>query len=168
MTALHYKGFQGSVEFEDGRLVIRILHIDDLVTTEIDSAAQAQSAFNELIDDYVQTCAELSKEPCKPFKGTFNVRVAPELHRQVAMAAADEGQTMNGWISNVLESSVERQKAKKSIISSQFALRVIGHEASGAEYRRIETVSVHDMDTRMQQAMAAARRPLSSIKRQMS
>lgn len=54
MTALHYKEFQGSVEFEDGRLIVRILHIDDLVMTEIDSAAMAQAAFQELVDDYVR------------------------------------------------------------------------------------------------------------------
>ena len=60
MTALHYKEFQGSVEFEDGLLVVRILHIDDLVMTEIDSAAMAQAAFQELVDDYVRTCAELN------------------------------------------------------------------------------------------------------------
>jgi hypothetical protein len=31
MTVLKYKDFQGSVCFEDGTLVLRILHIDDLI-----------------------------------------------------------------------------------------------------------------------------------------
>lgn len=148
MSALNYKEFQGSVEFEDGRLVIRILHIDDLITTEIDSAAQAQAAFEELVDDYVQTCVELNKEPCKPFKGTFNVRVLPELHRQVAMAATDNGQSMNSWISDALEYAVERQKAQKAKVSAKFALRVIGHEVSATDYLRVETIHPRNFENR--------------------
>ncbi len=169
MTALHYKGFQGSVEFEDGRLVIRLLHIDDLVMTDTDSAAQAQTVFEELVDDYVRTCTELSKEPCKPFKGTFNVRVTPELHRQTAMAAADNGQSMNGWIADALEFAVERQKVQKSKISAKFALRVIGHEVSTTDYQRIETLQLRDVEIQTQQAKAVvARQPHSAIKRQMN
>ncbi len=169
MTALHYKEFQGSVEFEDGLLVVRILHIDDLVMTEIDSAAMAQAAFQELVDDYVRTCAELRKEPCKPFKGTFNVRVTPELHRQAAMAAADNGQSMNGWIADALEFAVERQKVQKSKISAKFALRVIGHEVAATDYQRVETLKIRDVEIQSQQAMAvAARQPHLAIKRQMN
>jgi predicted HicB family RNase H-like nuclease len=168
MSALNYKEFQGSVDFEEGRLIIRILHIDDVVTTEIDSAAQAQGAFEELVDDYVQTCAELSKEPCKPFKGTFNVRVTPELHRQIAMAAADDARTMNGWIASALEFSVERQKAKKSIISGKLALRVIGHTTSGTEYQLSEMFKIGDIENQMQQAMAITRQSPFSAKRQMN
>jgi predicted HicB family RNase H-like nuclease len=72
MSTLRYKDFQGSVDFEDDRLIIRILHIDDLVTTGIDSASTAQAAFAELVEDYLATCAELGKQPFKRFKGSFS------------------------------------------------------------------------------------------------
>jgi predicted HicB family RNase H-like nuclease len=129
MSTLHYKEFQGSVEFEDSVLVIRILHIDDLVTTEVDSASRAQVAFEELIDDYLVTCAELGKEPCRPFRGSFNVRVTPELHRQVSMAAAEAGESMNSWVSQALEARIETQTSKKT---SLHGLRPwITHQRSG-------------------------------------
>jgi predicted HicB family RNase H-like nuclease len=67
---LHYREFKGSVEFEDSLLVIKILHIDDLITTEITDASHAQAAFEELVEDYLASCAEFRKEP---FKGSFNV-----------------------------------------------------------------------------------------------
>jgi predicted HicB family RNase H-like nuclease len=114
MSVLRYKDYQGSVEFEDDRLIIRVLHIDDFITTEIDSASKAQPAFAELVEDYLATCTELGKEPCKPFKGSFNVRVTPELHRQVAMAAAEVNESMNAWIAKALEARVEHQKAMKA------------------------------------------------------
>jgi predicted HicB family RNase H-like nuclease len=156
MSAVHHKQFQGSVEFEDGRLVIRIQHIDDLVTTEIDSAAQAQTAFEELVEDYLQTCNELNKEPCKPFKGSFNVRVTPELHRQVAMAALDDGKSMNGWIADALEFAVEGQKAQKAKISTKFALHVIGHEVAATDYQSMEAFNSRDVENQCRQAVAVA------------
>jgi predicted HicB family RNase H-like nuclease len=134
MSALRYKDFQGSVDFEDDRLIIRILHIDDLVTTEIDSASTARAAFAELVEDYLATCAELGKQPCKPFKGSFNVRVTPELHRQVAMAAADVGESMNAWISNALEARIERQKAKPKTAPVNQASGIYRSERCGVEH----------------------------------
>ena len=115
MTTLRYKDFQGSVDFVDGRLLLQILHIDDVITTEVDSAAEAQSAFEELVDDYLSTCAETGAEPCKPFKGSFNVRVTPELHKQIAMAAVEEHGSMNAWIESALESKLEARKTNEHL-----------------------------------------------------
>ena len=107
MTTLRYKDYQGSVTYEDGRLVIQMLHIDDFITTECESAAGAQTAFEELVDDYLETCAELKKEPSKPFKGTFNVRIPPALHRQAAMKAAERGESLNAFIARALQTCLE-------------------------------------------------------------
>jgi predicted HicB family RNase H-like nuclease len=142
MSALLYKDFQGSVEFEDGRLIIRILHIDYLVTTEIESASNAQTAFEELVDDYLETCAQLGKKPSKPFKGSINVRIPVELHRKVAMAAADIGESMNSWIADALRAYVERQKAKKAIFDRQFVRRVIHRAPVTTAYTQVKTLQV--------------------------
>jgi predicted HicB family RNase H-like nuclease len=144
MNALHYKGFQGAVEFEDGRLVIQILHIDDLITVEFDSAAEAQSEFERLVDDYLATCQELGKEPCKPFKGSFNVRVSPELHRQTAMAAADEGMSLNAWVSDALQAYVDRRKSRKAILDRGLVRGVISQPPIASVYAAVETVQVQE------------------------
>lgn len=118
MTTLRYKDYQGSVTYEDGTLVLQILHIDDFITTECDSAGDVQKAFEALVDDYLATCAEVGKEPNRPFKGSFNVRVTPDLHRRAAMAAADEGLSLNAW--------VERAVAQQLEIVSPLSLRRAG------------------------------------------
>jgi hypothetical protein len=41
MSILQYQDFQGEVVFDEDHLVIRILHIDDFITTEITDASQA-------------------------------------------------------------------------------------------------------------------------------
>jgi predicted HicB family RNase H-like nuclease len=79
-----------------------------------------QTAFAELVEDYLATCTELGKEPCRPFKGSFNIRITPELHRQVAMAAADCGESMNSWIAAALEERIARQRAKRALVDRSF------------------------------------------------
>jgi len=148
MTTLRHKDYQGSVEFEDGQLVIQVLHIDDTVTTTIDSASQAQAAFAELVDDYIATCEELGKQPGKPFKGTFNVRITPELHRQVAMSAADAGETMNAWISSALAGRIERERTRKALLGRSFAERAMMAGAAGREYTHIESIEIWSGESR--------------------
>jgi len=90
------------------------------------------------VDDYLASCVELGKEPCRPFKGSFNVRVTPDLHRQVAMAAADARESMNAWISKALEARVERQKTKMAMLDPRFVHRLITDRSLNKEYSRVE------------------------------
>ena len=108
MTTLPpYKGFQGAVNYDDGTLFIRILHITDAVSTTCDSASDAEESFRDLVDDYIETCKEVGVEPNKPFKGTFNVRVKPSLHRDAAMAAAAGNVTLNSWVERAIREKLE-------------------------------------------------------------
>jgi len=134
MTTLRYKDFQGCVEYIDGLLLVQILHIDDVITTQVDSALGAQSAFEELVDDYLSTCREAGTEPCKPFKGSFNVRVSPDLHRQVAMAAAEEGTSMNAWLQSALEAKLERRKTQEHLALMGVYLRAITQSRTPTQY----------------------------------
>lgn len=106
MKTISYKGYQASVEYDDGMLFVKVLHIDDLLVAECNSASEAPKALKELIDAYLDDCAELGREPTKPFKGTFNVRVGPELHKRAAMRAAEEGLSLNGWVQSAVEAKL--------------------------------------------------------------
>ena len=112
MNALRYKDYQGAVTFEDGRLIVQLLHIDDFVTAECDKASEAQAVFEELVEDYLETCSAIGKEPSKPFKGSFNVRVSPALHKHAAIAAVDEGESLNTWVMRAMEQRLERDSAR--------------------------------------------------------
>ena len=61
-----YKGFQGSVEYDAGIFLIRLLHIDDAISTTCKNAPEVESAFEELVDDYLDTCEQIGKEPKEP------------------------------------------------------------------------------------------------------
>lgn len=107
MKTVSYKGFQGSVEFEDGALFVRVLHIDDVLITQVDAASEAQGALERLVDAYLEDCKELGKDPQRPFGGSFNVRVDRELHRRAAVAAAATGESLNAWVADAIAQKVE-------------------------------------------------------------
>lgn len=115
MRTVKYRDYQASVEYDDGKLFVKVLHIDDLLIGECDSASEAEGVLKELIDEYLLDCTEVGKEPCKPFKGSLNIRVTPELHRRAAVSAADVGMTLNSWIGVAIAEKVECSKLSDRI-----------------------------------------------------
>jgi len=93
----NYNGYYGSIDFDlDERILHgKILHIRDLVTYEAESVEELEKEFIAAVDDYLETCAELGKDPDKPYTGSFNVRIECELHRQLAILAANQGKKLN-------------------------------------------------------------------------
>lgn len=97
---LEYKTYYGEVHFsaEDEVFYGKIIGINDLVTFEGSTVKELKKAFNEAVDDYLDTCKELGKEPEKTYKGSFNVRIPSELHRQAARHAALRKMTLNDFV----------------------------------------------------------------------
>ena len=105
MDILKYKEYEGTADLDMQRGVCRgkILFIDDLVTYEADSPRELQQEFEAAVDDYVATCATLGKEPQRPFRGLFNVRVPPELHRATALRATSDAVSLNDVVVRALD-----------------------------------------------------------------
>jgi len=101
---LQYKGFCGTIDvsIEDACLHGKVLFIDDLVTYEAETVAQLKLEFESAVDDYLATCLKLGRPANKPFGGTFNVRIGPELHQKVAKHAALKGTTINDIVKKAL------------------------------------------------------------------
>lgn len=106
---LTYGGYVGSIEasIEDECLHGRILFIDDLITYEGDTIAALKSSFEVSVDRYLAHCERIGKSPNKPYSGTFNVRIGPELHKQAAQAAYKAGLRLNEFVTNAVRQSVE-------------------------------------------------------------
>ncbi|MDP4030536.1 MAG: type II toxin-antitoxin system HicB family antitoxin [Gallionella sp.] len=102
---LQYKGYCGSVMYsaEDRVLHGKLLYIRALVSYEAETASGIEKAFHEAVDDYLDLCKSEGIKPEQPFKGSFNVRVGRDLHRQIALEAARRGVSLNSMIIDVLE-----------------------------------------------------------------
>jgi len=101
---LEYNGYYGSVHFssEDEVFHGKLLGIDDLVTFEGSSVRELKRSFKEAVNDYLETCKQLGKEPSKTYKGTFNVRISTELHKAAAIFASLNNISLNEFIKNAI------------------------------------------------------------------
>ena len=104
-SLLSYKGYYGSIEpsLSDGFLRGRALFIVDEVTYEALTIAELQPAFEQAIDEYLASCRSDEKPPEKPFRGQFNVRVAPALHKLASLRAQQERTSLNTVVVNALQ-----------------------------------------------------------------
>lgn len=105
MEILKYKEYEGSAELDMKRNVCRgkILHIDDVVTYESKSIDDLQMQFEEAVDDYIETCNQIGKEPQKACRGQFNVRVSPGLHRAAIRRSIADDTSLNDVVCKALE-----------------------------------------------------------------
>ena len=94
---LEYKGYYTRIEYDAQDMILhgKIEGINDLVDFEAESAQEIEKEFHAAVDDYLAFCAEIGKEPDKEYKGTFNVRISPQLHKKLAQKALSEGITLN-------------------------------------------------------------------------
>lgn len=100
-----YKGYHAQIEFDSDSLILhgRIEGINDLVTFESDSAKDIINEFHSAVDDYLLFCEEIGKEPNKEYKGTFNVRIDPELHKQLSITASYNDKSLNSCIEEAVK-----------------------------------------------------------------
>lgn len=81
---IKYKDYIASVHFnsEDEIFYGKIEGIDDLVTFEGKSVNELKKSFAEAVEDYLETCKRYNKKAEKSYKGSFNVRINPDLHKK--------------------------------------------------------------------------------------
>ena len=92
-----YKGYTGTVNYSADDRVFwgKLDGIRATVTYEGRDVDSLEKAFREAVDDYLELCEQQSIEPEKPFKGTFNVRVPNDLHRDLARYAQETDMKLN-------------------------------------------------------------------------
>lgn len=122
---LEYRGYHAKCEFsaEDETFFGTIIGIQDSIIFDGNTVEELKTAFQESVDDYLALCHELGKDPDKEYRGTFNVRVSPELHKCAAIEAE-----------------------KQDISLNQFIQRSIEHELSGIHQKEIVTVLMLSQD----------------------
>lgn len=104
-NTLSYKGYYTHVQMsmEDQCFFGKIEGIQDLVTYESESFSDVENSFRAAVDDYISACEANGKAPDKPFKGSFNIRITPELHRAAALRAMRDGISLNQFVGESIE-----------------------------------------------------------------
>ena len=83
---MKYKGYKASISFdeEDKIFVGEVFGIADSLNFHGRSIDELEEAFHDSIENYLEICKKIGKNPQKEFSGTFNVRTTPALHEQAA------------------------------------------------------------------------------------
>lgn len=105
---LSYKSYNGTVEYsgEDGCLFGKVVGMKSLLSYEGDSVHELERNFQNAIDEYLEDCMQRNLEPEYPYKGTFNVRISPELHRNIAVYAIEHGKSLNAVVEEAIGNMV--------------------------------------------------------------
>lgn len=116
-NTIQYKGYIGSVEFseEDSLFYGKVLGIRSLISYEGENAHDLIEDFHNAIDDYLEDCKENGKNPEVAFKGSFNIRISPELHKQIYIYASSHQMSINHYIEETLEQSPAAKSTNKAV-----------------------------------------------------
>ena len=111
---MEHKGYHGSVHYNDEDRVFygKLEFIRGLISYEGQDVQSLRAAFEEAVEDYLELCAEQGREPDRPFKGSFSVRVGEELHRQAALMARQRGLSLNAFVIDALKRAGRRELAE--------------------------------------------------------
>lgn len=105
-----YKDYIGSLHFnaEDEIFFGKIEGIADLITFEGKSVEELKQSFQDAVEDYLDTCKRYNKKIEKSYKGNFNIRINPELHRRIKLAAVKLGLSLNQFIQKAVEDELNQ------------------------------------------------------------
>jgi predicted HicB family RNase H-like nuclease len=106
---LKYKDYIGdNIEYDsEGKIFTgEVLGLRTVLTFQGRTTDEVEKSFKETIDLYLAMCEEDGVSPERPYSGKFNVRISPELHREIALQAISEKISINDWVIEVFEKSI--------------------------------------------------------------
>ena len=105
-STLEYKGYHASIQYdaEDNIFVGEVFGISDSLNFHGTTVTELKELFEQSIDNYLDLCAKIGKNPDKEYKGSFNVRIPPELHKKLAAAAIQCGDSLNATVEKAIQS----------------------------------------------------------------
>lgn len=103
-NTIEYKGYIGSVEFSETDKIFygKVQGIKALVSYEGESATKLIKDFHDAVDDYIDLCQKNNATPETAYKGSFNIRISPELHKKIAVYSMNNNISLNSFIERSL------------------------------------------------------------------
>jgi len=115
---MQYKGYIARVEYDDESNIFHgeVINTRDVITflrpasllSHGSGAGQGKSveelkkAFEGSVEDYLAFCKERGEEPDKPYAGRLTVRLSPDQHKKVIIAAEKAGKNVDSWVADAL------------------------------------------------------------------
>ena len=110
MSIITYKAYTGKIEVDIESAILhgRILDINDVITFQGKTIEEVTQDFRDSVDDYLEFCAEMGKEPEKPYSGKLPFRTTPDHHKLISLAAKQADKSINAWMDEVLTMTAKK------------------------------------------------------------
>lgn len=101
---MEYNGYHASFEYDsDDKIFIGKVHgISDSLNFHGSSVEELENMFHQSIDNYLELCQTIGKNPDKEYNGAFNIRTSPEMHKKISEKALEDGTTINAVVNDAL------------------------------------------------------------------
>lgn len=106
---MRYKGYWAKVQYseEDDCFWGKVEGIRDSITFEGRTVDDLRKDFEGAIDDYIDWCKKDGIEPQKQYSGSFNIRIAPELHREASLLSKIKDISLNQFVERAIAKEVK-------------------------------------------------------------
>lgn len=107
-NTIEYKNYVGSVEFSEKDCVFfgKVLGIHSLISYEGTNSKELIEDFHNAVDTYLEECKQTGKNPEKSYKGSFNIRISPELHKNAALYALNHNISLNTFVEESIKEAL--------------------------------------------------------------
>jgi predicted HicB family RNase H-like nuclease len=101
---MNYKDYTGTVDFDEKKSLLtgKVIGTTVNLTYSGTSVPELINSFHAVVDTYLKQCKAANKEPEHPFKGNFNVRVSPYIHKQAAEYAMSHDISLNTMVNKAI------------------------------------------------------------------
>lgn len=108
MNIMSINGYQAKIEYDSELDLFRgeILGLNGGADFLGKNPKELRVEFKKSLDVFLAVCKENKIEPRRHFSGKFNLRISPELHEQLAIAAQAEGKSINTLAQEALRERV--------------------------------------------------------------
>ena len=108
MNLMNVDGYNARIEYDPDTDMFRgeILGLNGGADFFGKNPKELRQEFKKSLAVFLQVCAEKGIEPRRNYSGKFNLRIPPELHERLAIAAQAEGKSINTLAAEALASRV--------------------------------------------------------------
>ena len=104
MNVMTVDGYNARIEYDPETDMFRgeILGLTGGADFYGKNTKELRQEFKRSLAIFLEVCAEKGIEPRRSYSGKFNLRIAPELHERLAIAAQAEGKSINSLAAEAL------------------------------------------------------------------
>ncbi|MFT5133554.1 MAG: putative HicB family RNase H-like nuclease [Gammaproteobacteria bacterium] len=108
MNIMKVDGYKAKIEYDPELDQFRgeILGLNGSADFYGKNPTSLRKEFRNSLKVFLDVCEEKGINPSKEFSGKFNLRIQPRLHSKIAAQATAEDKSLNQFVSEILEQSI--------------------------------------------------------------